>query len=302
VIYYLYIEEDFFMSQQNLQPYRFIPRPAPKVRKKVFGGYDMSYMFRNEKRMSAMKKTNAALSIIGVLGIVVMIIAGVAAVFGIVALVFSIITLLVFATGADWFAQFMVVCGIGALVGLGLFLLSFVPKFIMSWVFILAELRELVVTKEEENQKYIRVSKNVLATKGINLGFLIAIPTLLVLGGYFVIVEHSNTGLLTLGIVILVLALVTFIVNRIYNNKQFKKLQPDLQAISDVRHEEAETKRVDFFANQEIRRKEALEQQAIRQKELAIKQEEQKLKQAELAAAKEAEKLAKAEAKAAKKK
>jgi len=259
-------------------------------------------MFRNEKRMSAMKKTNAALSIIGVLGIVVMIIAGVAAVLGIVALVFSIITLLVFATGADWFAQFMVVCGIGALVGLGLFLLSFVPKFIMSWVFILAELRELVVTKEEENQKYIRVSKNVLATKGINLGFLIAIPTLLVLGGYFVIVEHSNTGLLTLGIVILVLALVTFIVNRIYNNKQFKKLQPDLQAISDVRHEEAETKRVDFFANQEIRRKEALEQQAIRQKELAIKQEEQKLKQAELAAAKEAEKLAKAEAKAAKKK
>ena len=221
----------------------------------------MYYMFKDEKRRDRLRTSNITLRVFWIMSIVSVIVCGV--LWGGAFAAWLLATILFAWTSgyasfnySVWdFMKYTLWAMLGAII---LFAVIYVVRFIIEWIAVLAESRELK-KQPEENRIYLDIARIVKRAKIANLiAFAIVVAAVIAVSS---IVQGTNADQdKTVAIILIASALAMFIACKIFAAVQFKRVKPQL------------TERKAYYAEID-RQKKALEQQ---NKEL--KEQEKRLK------------------------
>ena len=218
-------------------------------------------MFKDEKRRDRLRSSNITLRILWVLSIVAVIGCGLLWGGAFAAWLFATILFAwtpgyaSFHYGVWDFMKYTLWAMLGAVI---LFAVVYVVRFIIEWIAVLAEDRELK-KQPEENRIYIDIARIVKRAKIANLiAFAVVVAAVIAVSSFMQGTEADQDN--TVAIILVASGLAMFIACKIFAAVQFKKVKPQLAA------------RKEYYAEID-RQKKALEQQ---NKEL--KEQEKKLK------------------------
>ena len=212
---------------------------------KAFRGKDAYkyYIFKNDARRKSFRSIDTILKIIYRLAFLAFFIsmAGIAAGFAI--WIMSYVLIIGFATKIEDNAGYkmMKFCFQVIPIVVIIYVVVYLLKFIVEWLYILNESRELN-KKKEENKNYIVLAGAIKKVKVMGL------VTLLIAGGVLYtmsLILGSNT-FEGWHVVLIGVLLLAFIVNKIFSTRTFLKIQPEIAAIeqerADLKQEKKEQK------------------------------------------------------------
>lgn len=212
-----------------------IYKNEPKIKSNPFRVKRVNkyYAFKNDARRKSFRSIDSFLKVVYILAFIAFIVSVTAVVVGLAILLISFALVFgFFMPIEDNFGFNMMVFSFKAIpYTVIIYLVVYLLRFIVEWIFLLVERGELKKDKEA-NKNYLDISSVVIKTKLVSM--IVMVITVVVL---FAMSKIINNDVQTWQFAFFAIPIVALIIYKIYATKAFDRVQPQARVIAEERNE-----------------------------------------------------------------